>query len=90
MYHSLGISIYLSIYLYVCMYVCKFNTSKMFDPPKCSEYVNVLWIGPTGQVFADKISLSILRCFFFFYSFKVGAIFTTRSAFLSYRYVNKV
>ena len=42
-------------------------------------YVKFLWIGPACQVFAGKISLLIMRCF---YSVNIRTIFTMNSAFL--------
>ena len=55
----------------------KFNINKIFGPLKCPVYVKHLWIELACQVFADKISLSVM-CWF--YSVKVRTIFTIRSA----------
>lgn len=43
--------------------IAKFNGVKLFTSSKCSLYMRLPWIGPGSQVYIDKISSLVQRCF---------------------------
>ena len=56
------------------------NTNKVVGPPKCPEYFRLPWVGSASQSFADKIAVSVYRCY---HAVNLRPIFITRPAFNS-------
>ena len=52
----------------------------MIGPSKCPVYIKIPWIGRASQIVADRVALSVMRCY---NSVKVRTIFSTKHAFSS-------
>lgn len=75
---------YLNVLLQLLLNVKLSSSIELKDtvPHKCSVYIRLPRIGPTSQIYADKIASSIKR---FFNVVLVQGIFSTRNAYFSCR-----